>query len=202
MAVDTEQHILETARKHFVRNGFAGARMQEIADEADINKAMLHYYFRSKQQLYERITGHVLDQLLPQFAGAIGTEGPVLMKIERMIKTYIAILTAHPDIPLFIIGELSQKREHLVAELHKRAHYFPVLQQFLMQMSQEMEAGIIRKIQPLHLLLNIVSMSVFPFIAKPIFTHVVGIPEAGFDALMQQRAAVVFDFVKQALRVD
>jgi AcrR family transcriptional regulator len=202
MAVDTEQHILETARKHFVRNGFAGARMQEIADEAGINKAMLHYYFRTKQQLYERITGHVLDQLLPGFAGAIDAEGTVLAKIERMVHVYVSTLTAHPDIPLFIISELSQKRENLAIELQKRAHYFPVLRQFFLQMSQEMEAGKIRKIEPIHLLLNIVGMCVFPFIAKPIFHHIIGVPEAAFDALMKQRAAVIVEFVRQALRVD
>lgn len=202
MPVDVEQHILEIARKHFVQNGFAGARLQDIADEAGYTKAMLHYYFRSKQQLYERITSHVLDQVIPKFAGAIGEEGAVLTKIERMVQVYISTLLAHPDIPLFIISEISQRREYFVAELQKRSHYFPVLQQFFLQIMAEMEAGTIRKMDPIHLLLNIMGMSVFPFLAKPMLCTIAGIPEAGFHALMEQRAAVIVDFVQRALKPD
>lgn len=202
MPVDNEQKILTEARKQFVQKGFAGVRLIDIATEVGTTKAMVHYYFRTKKNLYDQITGNVLDQLMPKLAGAMSTDGPVLVKIEGMVNTYISLLTEQPDIPFFIMSELSQKRENFILELKKRAHYFPVIQVFFQEIQAEMKAGTIRKMDPVHLLLNVVSMSVFPFMAKPVFSNLLDIPDAGFAMLMQQRKTVILDFVKQALRVD
>ena len=84
-------------------------------------------------------------------------------------------------------------------ELKKRARYFPAIPAFIAQMQQEMEAGKIRTFDPLHLFLNVVGMCVFPFMAKPVFCNVMDIPEAGFDHLMQARAAEVTNFLRAAL---
>lgn len=202
MTVDNEQKILTEARKQFVQKGFAGVRMGDIATAVGITKAMVHYYFRTKKNLYDRITGNVLDQVMPKLAGAISTEGTVLTKIEGMANTYISILTEQPDIPFFIMYELSQEQENFILELRKRAHFFPVIQEFFQEIQEEMKAGTIRKMEPIHLLLNVVSMSVFPFMTKPVFSNLLEIPDAGFNMLMQQRATIIVDFVTHALRVD
>ena len=202
MAKDTEQIILEVARKQFVQNGFAGTRMQEIADEAGINKAMLHYYFRSKEKLYKEILVHTLDYMIPKFAEALGTPGTFWEKMEAIVETYTTTLIGQPDIPFFIMSELSQQREGFVEELKKKASYFPAVQNFIIQMNMEMEAGKIKEMPPIHLFLNIMGMTVFPFMAKPIFCTIFNVPDKDFESLMSERKTVILDFIKNALRVD
>ncbi|MFT5383242.1 MAG: TetR/AcrR family transcriptional regulator [Saprospiraceae bacterium] len=201
MAKDTEQIILEVARKQFVQNGFSATRMQEIADEAGINKAMLHYYFRSKEKLYKEILVHTLNYMIPKFAGALEAPGSFWEKVERLIETYTVTLIAQPDIPFFIMSELSQQREGFVEELKKRASYFPAVQNFIIQIHTEMETGKIKKMAPLHLFLNIMGMTIFPFIAKPVFCTIFNFPDKDFESLMNERKEVILDFVKSALKV-
>lgn len=202
MAKDTEKLILETARKHFVQNGYAGARMQEIADEAGINKAMLHYYFRSKEKLYHEIIVQTLNHIIPKFAQAVASEGSFWERMENVIDTYTSVLIENPDIPFFIMSELSQQRERFVEELKNRAAYFPAAQNFIATMMSEMQAGRIKEVPPFHLFLNIVGMTVFPFMAKPIFRTIFDVSEQDFEILMKERKTIIMDFLRSALRVE
>lgn len=176
--------------------------MQEIADEAGINKAMLHYYFRSKEKLYHAIVIETLGQIIPKLAAALKQEGSLWERIERVVNTYIDTLVDNPDIPFFIMSELSQKRERFVLELKQRAQYFPAIKGLLMQITQEIQAGNIKPIPPLHLILNIMGMTIFPFMAKPVFCTILDFPEQDFGELMEERKVVIVEFLKSALRVD
>ncbi len=202
MAKVTEQEILEIARKHFVSKGFAAARMQEIADEAGINKAMLHYYFRSKDKLYHEIIKGTLNFMIPRLVKAVEYEGNFWDKVERLINTYIDTLSEHPDIPFFIMSELSQKRERFIEELKKKSSHFPSAQKFMLEMTSEMAQGNIKEFPPIQLFLNIIGMTIFPFMTKPIFQTLFEVSEKDFDQLMKQRKKVILDFVKSALQPD
>jgi len=202
MAKDTEKAILIAAQQHFVQKGYVATRMEDIAAAADINKAMLHYYFRTKEKLFEEIVNQTLNTLIPRIAQAMDSEGTVLEKLEKVVDTYVSTLIEYPSIPFFIMSELSQKREHFVGELKKRAHLLPAVPAFIAQMQQEMAVGKIRTFDPLHLFLSVVGMCVFPFMAKPLFCNVMDIPEAGFDYLMQARAAEVKRFLQAALSLE
>ncbi len=197
--METDELILQTAREHFVKHGYAGTRMQEIADEAGINKAMLHYYFRSKDQLYRTIIGQILDQIIPKFAATMGEKCPFWEKLERLVHVYIVTLCEQPDIPFFIMSELSQQRERFLGELRKKADHFPSVQTFLVQIADEVKSKKIRSIPPLHLLLNIIGMTVFPFMARPIFQTVFAFPADDFINLMKEREKIILDFVRNAL---
>jgi AcrR family transcriptional regulator len=201
MAKDTEEVILEVARKHFVQNGYAATRMQDIADEAQINKAMLHYYFRSKEKLYKEILSKTLDTVIPIFAKALSAEVPFWQKVEKLVSTYITTLQTNPDIPFFIMSELSTGKESFINELKKRSRYFPAMQNFIVQMHNEMEAGNIRFVPPMHLMLNIMGLTIFPFMAKPMFCTVNNFSDEDFEHLMEQRKEVVMDFLRHALAV-
>lgn len=202
MQKNTENIILEIARKHFVQKGFAATRMQEIADEAGINKAMLHYYFRSKDKLYQKIIEQTLDMMLPRFAKSLGSEGTFSEKLERVVETYITTLMEHPEIPFFIMSEISQKRERFLEALKTRASFFPAVQSFLGTMMEDMAAGKIKQIPPIHLFLNIMGMTIFPFMAKPIFCTMMEVSEADFKKLMEERKTVILSFVNKALVVE
>ncbi len=198
----TDQQILQVARKHFVQNGFAGTRMQGIADEVGINKAMLHYYFRSKDKLYGEIVEQILSMMLPKFAGVLMSEGTFWKKVENLVTTYIDALNEHPEIPSFIMSELSQKRERFIVALQSKSQYFPAMQGFIMQMMDEMQKGNIRSIPPHQLMMSIMGLTVFPFMAKPVFCTLFEFPEADFSTMMEERKTIILDILKNALRTD
>jgi TetR/AcrR family transcriptional regulator len=202
MEQDTELRILNTARKHFIQKGFSATRMQEIADEAGINKALLHYYFRSKEKLYQEIVSRTLQKAIPRFISAMAMKGSFWEKTERLVDTYISTILENPDLPIFIMSELSQKKESFIEELKKQASDFKDVQSFIQLMLEEMAAGNIRNIPPAHLMLNIMGMTVFPFMAKPVFSTIFEISEEDFTELMEERKTVIMHFLKSALLVE
>ncbi|MEL7119509.1 MAG: helix-turn-helix domain-containing protein [Bacteroidota bacterium] len=200
MAKEAENKILEVARKQFVNNGYAATRMDEIAKEAGYNKALVHYYFRSKEKLFREIIVQILNTFIPRVTYALKQEGTFWEKTELLLDTYLTLFLEQPDIPFFMMSELSQKRENFVIEIKKRASYFPAITDYILQMHKEMEEGKLRKIPPVHLLLNVMSMTVFPFISKPVFATILEYSDEEFEHLMKERKEIVMDFLKHALQ--
>src|SRR6478672_10927133 len=102
-----EARILTAARKVFIAKGMAGARMQDIADEAGINKALLHYYFRSKEKLFEQIFKELSFQFLPRVNAIFESDKPLFEKIEMFCCEYISKMIENPFIQLFIVNEMN-----------------------------------------------------------------------------------------------
>lgn len=196
---NTESLILEAAKKVFIQKGYAGARMQEIADEAQINKSMLHYYFRSKALLFDKIMNDSLDLMAPQFIAAISGEGSVMEKMERLVHTYIDNILQNPHTPLFILSELSQNSLKYVSKIKEKIHGPHVFDELNKQILQEQAEGIIKPIPPHHLILTVMSLIVFPFIAKPIFLHILDIPENNFQYMMEERKQILIQILRDAI---
>jgi len=194
-----EQIILEVARVQFVKNGYAATRTEEIAQEAGVTKAMVHYYFRTKERLFDEIVRHIFANSLSKLAKSINQKLPIWEKIELIVDSYIEILLEEPDIPFFIMYELSQKRESFVAELQKRRDQLPDIAGFLSQIQEEIDQENWHPMPAPQILLNIMSMTIFPFIAKPIFNTVLELPEPVFEQMMRERKPFIMSFLKQAL---
>lgn len=201
MEKSTEQNILDTARIHFIQKGFAATRTQEIADDAGINKAMLHYYYRSKEKLYQEVISQTLAEVVPKIASAMSSKGSFFQRIEHLVDTYVETIIEHPEMPLFVMSELSQKREGFIEVMKKQAIFFPAIQSFFEQMQKEVAAGKIRDIPPIHLLLNILGMTVFPFMAKPVISTIFNVPDEQFETLMKERKEIIIDFIINSLRI-
>lgn len=105
----TEEKILLAARKVFLNKGMDGARMQDIADEAGINKALLHYYFRSKDKLFEHIFLEVASSMLPRIFTIFQSDDPLFVKIEKFCETYISQEIKTPYVPIFILNEVNRQ---------------------------------------------------------------------------------------------
>ena len=97
MQNDTEQIILETARKHFIQKGFSSARMQEIADDAKINKALLHYYFRTKEKLYQQVISYTLGKVVPTLVNSLKQNDNFWISVENLVETYITTILKNPE---------------------------------------------------------------------------------------------------------
>jgi TetR/AcrR family transcriptional regulator len=197
--LNSEQKILEAAKVVFIKKGFDGARMQDIADEAKINKALVHYYYRSKEELFAKIFDIISSQLLPNIEEITIIEMPILDKIERFIHSYIEFVSNNPEVPLFILSEINKNPERL-ASILKTTENFPKIQQFAFQVMLEMQLGKLKQVNTIHLMLNILSLCIFPFIARPMVQNVLNLKPEEFDFILKQRKQEVTQFVLAALR--
>src|SRR6476619_1424268 len=110
---DTEQRILEAAKAVFVLRGTAGARMQEIAEEAGVNQALLHYYFRSKDRLADAVFRETAGRMFPAILGILGGDLPLEKKIDALVETYLDTMSRTPFMPGYILSELHHHPERM-----------------------------------------------------------------------------------------
>ncbi len=195
----TEQAILDAAKLVFVRKGMAGARMQDIADEAGINKAMLHYYFRNKEKLFEVIFMQAAAKLFPKINEVFNADLPLFEKIERFCDEYISMVLENPYLPLFVLNEINRDPVYFLQKISSgKAGVRP--EKFVEQIAAEIKKGTIKKVNPMHVLMHLLSMTIFPFVAKPMFQKNMGMSEAGFLAMMEERKKEIPGFLIDALK--
>lgn len=195
----TEEIILDAARKVFVRDGMMGARMQDIADEAGINKALLHYYFRNKELLFEKIFLDAALQIFPRMNAVFQSEIPLLQKIENFVEAYITVVMENPYLPIFVLNEINRDPERFLKKLwpnHSKPNPAPLLK----QIQEEVAAGRIKPIDPASLLVNMISLVVFPFVGRPMIQHMIGMDKKQFAAFMEQRKQELSRFIIDAIR--
>ena len=189
----TEQKIKEAAIKVFTQKGYAAARTRDIAEEAGINLALLNYYFRSKEKLFEEIMMERIQQLFGTLAPILNEANTGLEdKIDKIINHYIDMLLENPDLPIFVLSEI---REH-PDRIQRKIPIANFLEQsvFFLQMRERNPA-----INPLHFMLNILGMTVFPFVAKPILNTLPSVQKNGFNAMMEERRKLIPMWIRAML---
>lgn len=195
----TEQKILVAAKQVFIEKGLAGARMQDIADRAGINKALLHYYFRSKDRLFEVIFLEAVQRFLPRVNILFESDQPLFEKIRDFIRTYIDMLIENPYLPSFVLHELhKQEPTEFLQRIWNGKQ--PAIHKFIEQVNKEAAAGIIKPVSPVNLMLNMVSMCIFPFVGKPMAKMVWQLNDKQFLQLMHERKTSVAEFVIDSIR--
>ncbi len=196
--LNTEQRILEAARKEFIAKGFAGARMQAIADDAGINKALLHYYFRSKDKLFDVIFREAFGRLLPGVAEIFGKQLSIFEKIEQFTEAYISLVIQHPFIPAFVLSEMHRNPDEFFT-----AYFKPEMQQNIqqvgLQLASAVQEGLIRPFDPRQLVMNLMSLCVFPFVARPVLQRMMHIDDEAYEQLQEQRKKEVSRFFVAAI---
>jgi AcrR family transcriptional regulator len=196
----TEVIIKEAAKEIFLKKGYAGARMQDIADTAGMNKALLHYYYRSKEKLFDVIFMEIFSGLVSQLKEGLNSDLGLIEKIDFFVDKYIGLLETNPYLPLFVINEISKDQDRFIDKL-KHMQVYPEASSMVGLMLQAMEDGKIKKYHPFHLFMNVMSLSVFPFIAKPMLVTITGIGEEEWKELMKDRKEEVKRFIFNALLV-
>ena len=202
----TEELILEAAHRVFLRRGSAGARTQEIADEAGVNKALLHYYFRSKEGLASAVFARAASKLMPPVIATLASDDDLETKVERVIQIELDVLLRHPYLPGYIISELTHnpdRARQLVAaltgvsidELSTR-----VVGAVARQIRVAVREGRMRPITPDQFILNLLSLCIFPFAARPMVQAVLGLDDAAFTRLIAKRKRELPAFFLQGLR--
>lgn len=197
--ISSKEKILLAARRIFIRSGSAGARMQEIADEAGINKALLHYYYKNKEQLFELVFNDAFSEFIPKIHSIFSGAGSVMEKIERYVETHLALLINKPDLPMFVLNEMHQNPERFFANFLSKMPGEPPFAHFLKQMEKEMDEGKIRRMNPRDLWINVMSMTVFPFVSEPMLKKFMMMNTEEYRQLLLQRKAPIVSFIQQAI---
>lgn len=196
---NTEDKILDAAHKVFMLKGMEGSRMQEIADEAGINKALLHYYFRSKERLFEAIVMRIFSQAYPEIIEILVSEIPIDKKIEIFIDKYLELLKKNPFFPAFIITEVNRDPDFITNVM---IHNGINIKKIVRMLEMEIEKGTIRKTNANDLIVNILSMSIFPYAARPLLKAMVFENDvAQMDKFLDNRKKAIKEFVLNSIMI-
>jgi AcrR family transcriptional regulator len=195
---NTEENILHAAKFVFQAKGMDGARMHEIADKAGINKAMLHYYYRSKQLLFEAVFNNAFSLLAPQLNAILNDESSIENKIKNFTSNYISFFMKHPYLPNFVINELNRNQD-FVLKLKENKN-FPNLEKFKKQLALEIENGIMKPISAEQLFINILALNIFPFVGKPLIMALTKMDDKAYKQLIEDRKTEVSIFIINSIK--
>lgn len=202
----TEELILEAAHQVFIRRGTAGARMQEIADQAGVNKALLHYYFRSKERLAEAVFRRAAAVLMPAVIDILASDAAIEEKVQRVVEVELDLLSRTPYLPAYVISELNhdpERARQLIpvatgvspAEIVRR-----VFTRLDVQIAERVRAGEMRAIPVEQFVINLLSLCIFPFAARPMLAVMLGLDGERFQQFIERRKTELVTFFLGALR--
>ena len=203
---DTERRILESARRVFVRRGTAGARMQEIAEEAEVNPALLHYYFDSKDGLSLAVFREAAGKLFPGILRILSSDLSIEDRVEQVVHHYIDTLRENPFLPGYVLGELNfnpARMTMLAAQIASPdAPFAPraALDRLERELARRAALGDFRPMTADQFLVNLASLCVFPFAARPMIGVMLGIDDEGWQDFLDARRAELPRFILNALR--
>lgn len=195
--LSTEEKIKAAARKIFTKKGFAATRTRDIAEEAGINLALLNYYFRSKENLFDIIMMENFRQFIRGISVQVYNETTSIHeKVEKIAAAYIDFLLQHPDLPFFILNEIQRGPSNMAAKINEEVA--PMRSNLIRQLQDAGKAGKIT-IEPFHFIANLVGLTIFPFIGKPILQRVTNVDDTQFRNLMEERKKLVPIWIKAIL---
>jgi TetR/AcrR family transcriptional regulator len=185
LSTETEQKIVSSAERLFYQKGKAGTSMQDIANDAGINRTLLNYYFRSKDQLFEAVFRKAMEHFVPGLARMLQSEMPFGEYIPHMIETIIDTMLEHPQIPIFVLQELSSS-PYRMPQIIKEMGIDPEIG--IRKMEGEWDAASGYRPDPKQMMINLLSLCIFPFAARPVITEVLynGDQDA-YTAAMRER---------------
>lgn len=186
----TEEQIKEAARRVFTTKGYAATRTRDIAEESGVNLALINYYFRSKEKLFDIIMTEQLQMFIHSISGILNDEQTTLQhKIALIADHYIDMLIANPGLPVFIMNEVNVSPEKLFDKL---GFGINIKEFYIIKQWQEMAAtGNFPPVAPIHLIMNMTAMIVFPFIASPLMRQQTGKSISEFNELMLERKKLI-----------
>jgi TetR/AcrR family transcriptional regulator len=182
---ETEEKLMKAAQNAFIKYGLEGARMQDIADEAGISKSMLHYYFAKKEKLFEKIMRQAVIDIFSKLRQILEAEDSIMSKINRLSHEYIDFLHDHPYLPLFVLHESSKDPAAF------KHDFLPAVDtafstRFAAQIEEEIKRGKIRPVDPYVLLTQILSMCVFPIVARPVLQSIMNLTAEGYKKMLRR----------------
>ena len=193
----SEQHIKDTAKQVFFKEGRMQATTQEIADTAGVNRTLLHYYFRSRDILLDLVFKESLTQLRSRVHGVVLSQEPFKLKIERIIDTFFEELNNFPYLETFIVLYMN-KHPELYGELFTKLPENPEgMNTLLKEIQSEMQAGTIKEMEPVQFFINLFSLMSYPFIARPLYQNMFNLSNDDYKSILSKRKNVIMSLLFQ-----
>lgn len=187
---DTEALIKKTAKCLLFQKGYVNATTQEIADEAGINRALIHYYFRSREQLIDTLIREVLDERKERYNRIMTSPVSLQEKIKNFLDEFMERAIQNPHLENFIISEMARQPEKLKYYGLKSAKTKEILQQ---QLEEEIKKGTVASISLEHFMINLSSMCNYPLLARPILQSVYGMSDTAYKKFLLERKEVILN---------
>ncbi|HPE39812.1 MAG TPA: TetR/AcrR family transcriptional regulator [Bacteroidales bacterium] len=186
----TEEKIKEAARKVFHKKGYAGTRTRDIAEEAGVNLALLNYYFRSKEKLFDLIMEETMQLFFQSMKGLINNERTTLQeKLQDFTTQYIDFLCSQPELPIFILNEIQMNPKGLSERMGLQQVVIGAY--ILKQFKEDIGNKDIPDSALLQMIINIIGMMVFPFIGKSLLKEIFNLSDEQFQSMMNDRKKLV-----------
>jgi TetR/AcrR family transcriptional regulator len=202
----TEQRILDAAHTVFIRAGTSGARTQQIAEEAGVNKALLHYYFRSKDQLARAVFHRAAAELFPAVMQVLLSDASVEEKVRRVVDIELSQLLKRPYLPGYILSEINHDPERVLEFFEAAAGLRPekigprLVGAIRSQIKSEVEAGRMVPMSAEEFIINLLSLCIFPFASRPLFSALLGQDEKQFRRFIERRRNDLPEFFMRGIR--
>jgi AcrR family transcriptional regulator len=198
---DTEARILEAAHTVFVRRGTRAASLKDIAQEADVNQALLHYYFRDKDTLAETVFKQVASEFIPQIQEVFVADQPIEEKVETIVERYVELIRENPYLPFYIVGELNQNPEEMKDRIRSMgAAPFDKLDKLDRQLQEKADAGKLRPISAEQFVVNLLSLCIFPFIGRPLIEAMFDMDDEAFEQFIEERKETLPTLFMESIR--
>lgn len=194
----TEERIFEAATEVFLEKGMDGARMQEIANRAGINKALLHYYYRSKDRLFDAVFSLIANQMFKKFAPVFDEHLTLEEKIRFFYKEHISFLQKNPRLPIFILNEINRNPDRIKRLIQKTDIKKNIALLGAQHKDELIKYNITQETLP-QVMSSIASISIFPFVAKPIISAILGEMDLDFNDYIEKRKSFAADFTIEAI---
>jgi AcrR family transcriptional regulator len=185
----TEDKILEAAKSEFLEFGLYGARMQSIANRAGMNKALLHYYFRNKEKLFDKVFESALERYFSNMDVLSEEQLDFKERVHRLADRFLDFLTEYPQMALFLIKEVSANQALFIEKVEKSQKGNTTLLKTLMDANRK---GLISVQDPMLFFVQLISLCTYPFVAKPLFSVIAERNETAWnsDSLTVLRASI------------
>lgn len=193
-----EEKILEAARTIFTQKGYAATKTRDIAEKAGINLALVNYYYRSKEMLFNKIMVEVMSVFMKSIFSIFNDKETSLEeKFELVASKYINRIKSNPDIPNFILNELRSRPEAFFQNVigGRRMQDLYIYNQLVERMGEEK----VNKINPIHIMMNLMSLTIFPFVGKPMVRMVTSVDNKEFNQMMEERKQLIPRWIMQML---
>ena len=195
---NTEIKVLNAARSVFQKKGYSGARMEEIANTAGVNKALLNYYYRSKEKLFWHVFEEAFREFIPTVINILDGDLPLDMKIYRTVDVYTRMLLKNKDLPMFVLSEIHENPDKIADMFMGKKHL--TFQKLEQQLSEEYEKGTIVKTTVHTFLINLLSLIVYPYIVQPLMNRMFGIGDEKFEELMLERKSALPEMIIETFK--
>lgn len=196
-----EQQILEAAEREFMEKGYDGARTTSIAKAAGVTHAMLHYYFRTKEQLFEHIIDKKMSEIIPLMTHLFGNENlPLLKRIEEAISVHFDFVTTNPDLPRFLINEVFPNKERCDLFRFKIANILHLFSNLQEEVDEAAAKGEIEQFNVLLLFQSILSLNIFPSIMANMIENLLADSGQSMDDFLAQRKAETIELIMRRIK--